>query len=117
MLKLSVKSLRSQNFLHVINDFIKGLAVGDVKPEFDVFLEPIVNELLHLENGKSFSIQNEQHILRSYLLFAIFDKPARACVNNTTLSTGKYGCLKCMQKGTRLNNLYYNKLLGVKNSY
>ena len=24
--------------IHVFNDFITGLAVGDVKPEFDVFL-------------------------------------------------------------------------------
>jgi hypothetical protein len=34
-----------------------------------------------------------------HLLFAIFDKPARALLLNMMSSNGKYGCVKCQQKG------------------
>jgi hypothetical protein len=37
--------------------------------------------------------------LRSFLLFGIFDKPARALILSTNSSNGYFGCLKCQQKG------------------
>ena len=78
--------------------------MGDCKPEFDVFLQPIVDELRNFEQGKFISIGNQMQIFKGYFLFGIYDKPARASVNNTTLASGQYGCIKCVQKGKRLKN-------------
>ena len=78
--------------------------MGDCKPDFDVFLKPIVSELQSFEQGKFISVANQIKIIKGYLLFGIYDKPARASVNNTTLASGQYGCIKCLQKGKRLTN-------------
>jgi len=77
----------------------KGLSVGE-KPNFDIFLKPIVNTLIKLEKG---IIINEK-IFSAFLLFGCYDKPARAAITNINSSYGYYGCLKCCQKGERVSS-------------
>ena len=74
---------------------IAGLCVGHSKPNIEYFLKPICDELAALEIG----IQIKNNWYSFYLLYAVFDKPARAAILNMTSSNGKHGCLKCQQKG------------------
>jgi hypothetical protein len=77
-----------------------GISVANVKPNFDVFLNPIVKELKKLEYGISFKSRNEESkLLNFFVLFGVFDKPARASILSLINSTGYYGCLKCVQIG------------------
>lgn len=72
-----------------------GMYVGYQKPPIDKFFEPIVKQLLDLENGFFF----DNNIYYFYLLNACFDKPARALVSNLNSSSGYFGCLKCLHPG------------------
>ena len=85
------------------NIIIAGLSVADSKPNFDVFLAPIKEELLLLEQGIDIS-QNENYIDIAYfhVLYAVMDKPARADILNLKGSNGEYGCIKCLQPGENL---------------
>ena len=79
--------------------------MGNSKPEFNQFLDPIVNNLKELELGILFKInENSSKIFKSFLLFGVYDKPARSGVNNIIYPTGSYCCVKCPRKGTRLKN-------------
>ena len=95
---LALNELDISHRYHFDNLIIAGLCVGNSKPNMDEFLNPIYNELADLELG----IQIAQNWYSFYLLFAVFDKPARAALLNMTLSNGKYGCLKCQQRGETL---------------
>lgn len=72
-----------------------GLYVGYQKPPMDVFLKPIIEQLLDLETG---FIHNNT-VYYFYLLNANFDKPARALMLMMINSTGYFGCLKCLHPG------------------
>ena len=81
---------------------IKGLSIGDSKPDFNTFIKPIVRTLKKLEFG--FQVINLNKDIKTYhcfLLYGIFDKPARALANNLINSNGYYGCCKCLQEGSR----------------
>ena len=78
------------------------MSVADSKPDFENFLRPIVKTFKKYELGSKFRMAGEERLLRCFLLYGIYDKPARSAANNTTSSTGYYGCIKCTQKGTRL---------------
>ncbi len=43
-------------------------------------------------------VLEENKIIHAYLLYGVYDKPARAIVNNTIASHGYYGCVKCTQR-------------------
>ena len=78
-----------------------------VKPEFEIFLTPILQEMKMLELGITFEIQRDvKKILRFFLLYGIFDKPARASILNIISSNGYYGCLKCTQPGKTINHVH-----------
>ncbi len=78
------------------------MSVADSKPDFEHFFRPIVKRLKKYELGSKFMLAGEEKLLRCFLLYGIFDKPARSAANNITSSNGYYGCIKCTQKGTRL---------------
>ena len=66
-----------------------------------MFLKPIINELKKLEYGLIVKVNlKESKLLYFFVLFGVFDKPARAAILNMVNSTGYYGCLKCSQQGT-----------------
>ena len=65
------------------------MSVAHEKPEFETFLDPIINELKMLEYGINFNISaNKIRQLQFFLLFAVFDKPARASILNMVSMTG-----------------------------
>ena len=73
------------------------------KPSFNSFLIPIINELKKCEYGISLA-QNQcsLKVFRFFLLFGVFDKPARCSVCTTKSVTGYHGCIKCLQKSIRI---------------
>lgn len=80
------------------NIIIAGLSGALVKPEFEIFLAPIMQEMKMLELGMLFVIERRvTKSLRFFLFYGIFDKPARASFLNIISSNGYYGCLKCLQ--------------------
>ena len=82
------------------NIIIAGISVGESKPNFDIFLEPIINELKELELG----INIENKFIRFFVLTGVYDKPARADLLNIINSNGFNSCLKCLQVGTSIGN-------------
>ena len=74
------------------------LSVGSIKPNFDVFLNPILCELKELEYG----IGIKEKICKFFVISGVYDRPARATVLNMIGSTGFFGCLKCYQPGSTL---------------
>jgi hypothetical protein len=86
--------------------------VALVKPEFEIFLTPILKQMKFLELGISFEIVSGlTKILRFYLLYGVFDKPARASILNIISCNGYYGCLKCIQPGKTINHVHLYKFL------
>jgi hypothetical protein len=82
------------------NIVIAGLSVGDSKPDFDVFMRPIIDEFLTLEQGINLAeTKDEIDIVYLYVLYAVMDKPARADLLKLKSSNGEFGCLKCLQSG------------------
>ena len=71
------------------------------KPNINIFLTPIIKQLISLENigMKCLDDDNQPQIIKFFTLFGIFDKPARRDVLNIIGSTGFFGCLRCLQPG------------------
>lgn len=78
-----------------------GICIGHKKPDFNVFLEPLVSELKKLEQGVRL-VQNVPKYTSFYLVAGIFDKPAKAAVLNMKSYNGFGGCTKCLQLGETL---------------
>jgi hypothetical protein len=80
---------------------IIGLSIGEEKPHFDLFLNPLIAQLKRLEYGVKIKLHNSSldKIVKIFLVAAIFDKPAKAAVLNMKSSNGFYGCTKCLQPG------------------
>jgi hypothetical protein len=77
------------------------LFVGQ-KPNFNILLKPVILQLKALEYGVTIQQNNfSKKVLRFFLLFGVFDKQARGPILNMKLTTGYFGCLKCVQIGTR----------------
>lgn len=76
----------------------KGIALGYEKPDFNVFLAPLLKELKRLEYGISIDGKN----VRFFVISGVYDKPARASLLNIMSSNGHYGCIRCLQPGKTL---------------
>ncbi len=77
------------------------------KPDFNIFLKPILSDLKLLEIGRLFKITNNlRKILKFFLISGVFDKPARTSVLNIKASNGYYGCLKCLQAGKTVEHVH-----------
>jgi hypothetical protein len=63
---------------------IAGMTRGEKKLNFEIFMEPIVNELKKLEMG----IIYDQTKIKCFTLFVVYDKSARADILNIINSTG-----------------------------
>jgi len=98
------------------NVVVGGLSVGDSKPNFDVFLRPIIEELKTLERGIDIAENTGQiDIAYFYLLYGVMDKPARADLLNMKSRNGEFGCIKCLQPGrnakTQKSNICLTNIL------
>ena len=103
-------NLHSINILIFIYFFNIGLSVGDSKPNFETFLNPIIIKLKGLELGVNIAFKDFNKEIKFYLIAGVYDKPARSAVLNMVSSTGFYGCTKCLQTGKslkkNLNSIY-----------
>ena len=84
------------------NVILAGLSVGDCKPNFESFLNPIIMQLKKLEYGISISFADAIIDIKFFLTHAVMDKPAKAAVIKMISSTGFFGCTKCTQAGKSL---------------
>jgi hypothetical protein len=88
----------------VINIYFNyiGLSVGDARPNFESFLNPIVISLKKLELGTNISFKDMCKEIKFYLTHAVMDKPAKSAMLNMVTRTGFFGCTKCLQSGKSL---------------
>ena len=100
---LAINEIPAQERFCLENIVIGGLSVADKKPNFDIFLAPIIEELLTLEQGINISDHADAtDVVYFHVLYAVMDKPARADLLNLKSSNGEYGCIKCLQRGKNL---------------
>lgn len=62
------------------NIIVAGVSVAITKPEFEVFVTPIVKQMKTLELGMAHEINNSLKVLHLFLLFGIFE--ACACISS-----------------------------------
>ena len=77
-----------------------GLWFGKNKPEMTAFLQPFTNIMNRLSNdGIRCTINNEERLIKVYVLVCCVDTVARAPMQGIKLFNGKYGCNWCLHKG------------------
>ena len=98
------KICKLQQLLHIF--YKLGICVGYKKPDFNVFLEPLVPELKKLEQDICLEPDIPKYI-SLFLVAGIFDKPAKAAVLYMKANNGFGGCTKCLQLGETLKGIDY----------
>ncbi|CAF1123701.1 unnamed protein product [Brachionus calyciflorus] len=81
------------------------LVINEIPLEQRISFDNIIIAGLSVANGKpnlNGLIWMKAFINMQILIAGVFDKPARSCVLNFTSSTGYFSCLKCLQKGERV---------------
>ena len=79
---------------------IWGVWQGCGKPQMNMFLRPLVEDLIHLyRTGMELCIDNILAVCRVMLIVATMDLQARAYVLQMTQHNGEYGCLYCLEPG------------------
>ena len=81
------------------NVILVALSVGDFKPNFDLFLNPVIINLKKIELGIKIKFNDTLKEIKFFLVAGVFDKPAKSAVLNMISSTGYFGCTKCLQPG------------------
>lgn len=89
------------------NIVLAGVWPGPSKPtrnDMSLFLRPLVNELLILEQGENFDFYNEDNNSITacvFLIGACCDKPAQALLQVLPEPTAAFGCGRCEVKGSK----------------
>lgn len=96
---LVINEIKAEERFKICNVILAGLWIG-INPNYENYLKPIVKSLITLERGEFMTLNSVNTLVKFFLIFGIFDKPARAAVLNMKMCTGFYGCLKCYQKGS-----------------
>lgn len=82
------------------NILFAGFWHSRVKPDFNLFLKPIAQQLETLYKGLKIRLYNgTETIIKPFLLAFTADKPAKASVLNMVGHNGKYACSKCLTRG------------------
>ena len=85
-----------------------GLWVGQTKPNMDIILTPILQEISRINNmGFSLMMPEGSKVVRIKLLFGIFDLIAKAQVLKMKQFNGSYGCPTCLHPGEYHSNQVY----------
>ena len=101
---LMVSSIPPHQRTRTDNLIIAALWYGPVKPDMNVLLQPVLENISHLHhNGIPIKSSNSTVHLRPKLLAAVFDLPARSAATNTKQFNGEYGCFYCLDKGEIYN--------------
>lgn len=86
------------------NILLWGVWQGIGKPKMNMFLRPLVLDLIQLyTDGVTVSVENdnekEEINVKRMLVFATMDPQARAYATNMTHHNGEFGCLYCLESG------------------
>jgi hypothetical protein len=85
------------------NMILWGVWQGAGKPKMNMFLRPLVTDLLQLyTDGVTIKTDIQSEVVKVMLLTATMDLPARAEVLHMTHHNGQYGCLYCLEPGHRV---------------
>ncbi|CAF4868677.1 unnamed protein product [Rotaria sp. Silwood1] len=103
ILTFIINELSKPERFQIQNVLVGGIGAGLSKPtrnEMAAYLQPIVSELLSLENECCYKTSDGTHLfLKVFLIAGSMDKPAQALVQNLTEVNGAFGCGKCLIKG------------------
>lgn len=67
---LAINEIPKSTRFCINNMIIAGITIGDKKPNFEIFMEPIVNELKKLEMG---IIYDQQTKIKCFTLFGVYE--------------------------------------------
>ena len=82
------------------NPIVCGMWFGKDKPNMNIFLKPYVNYMNKLANeGIKCKINNENQVVKMYVLCSCVDSVARAPMQGIKQFNGYYGCSWCMHPG------------------
>jgi len=98
------------------NMIISGLWFGEAKSNMNVFLKPIIAELMALENhGVEVKPPtcSSSFITKVILLAGTCDLPAKSLMLNCMQFNGKYGCSKCLDPGDTFIPAHMDTLLCI----
>ncbi|XP_051157446.1 uncharacterized protein LOC127279252, partial [Leptopilina boulardi] len=89
------------------NLILAGIWFDDKKPDANLFLLPLYNEVQELKNGVVFEIddQNLPVNVKGIIICGTCDLPAKALFLNMIQYNGKFGCHKCKQEGARIGKI------------
>ncbi|KAE8746706.1 hypothetical protein FOCC_FOCC006569 [Frankliniella occidentalis] len=85
------------------NMLLGGLWFGREKPNPNLFLEPLANELNHLKQGIKFDIVDVEHpvLFKGGIVAGTCDTPAKAVFLCCKNFNGLFGCPKCLCRGEK----------------
>lgn len=85
-----------------------GLWFGKNKPNMNTFLEPFVEETLHLQDHGFHweNVDNETITTKVYPLVLVADSVARPLLQNFKQYNGEFGCSYCLHKGVLVKRLH-----------
>lgn len=92
------------------NIILAGLYVGENKPDFLEFFEPVVKEFKELNSkGFTMTLSNQEIKFKVHINHLTADLPAKSQLQNKMQFNGKYGCGYCYHPGIKTKNLSNNK--------
>ena len=82
------------------NMILWGIWQGCGKPQMNMFLRPLVEDLVHLyQRGVEIIIESTVFTTKAMMIVATMDLQARAYILQMTQHNGEYGCLFCLEAG------------------
>jgi hypothetical protein len=108
----AINEIKRKQRFKIQNVVVGGICSCYKKPSravMQILLEPIVNQLLLLEEQNLFQIKetnNEYKLIRMYLIGVCNDKPANRLVQNAPEPIAKYGCSRCELRGMYVIKIY-----------
>ncbi|KAK3922482.1 Halomucin, partial [Frankliniella fusca] len=102
---LTINELKYKLRIRKENTVLAGLWFGKLKPNPNLFLEPLQEKLSALENdGVDLELPNREKVrVKGKLLGAVGDMPAKAAFMRFRQYNGAYSCFHCMEKGGRFD--------------
>ncbi|KAK3925967.1 Halomucin [Frankliniella fusca] len=102
-LYMSINELRYKDRVKKENIVLSGLWFGNTKPNPNLFLSPLVQEMSNFENeGVDFRLPYNGSVrVRGKIIGAVADLPAKALFMRIVQFNGIHSCSNCMSSGAR----------------